>query len=212
MAQRKVVVIGGNGQLGSAATRGALDSGALVTVMSRRARQQDPGTVAVKGSITAIDDLREVLTAADAVIVSVEADWTPSGLRSVYVDGMKNVLAATSADTHIVFMGNIGVTDDSRMPDYNRAKRDAEELLRRSGKKYTILRPAWIVSGPTGAKLEQGDRYTGRRDDVSDGQLAQAIRAILTHSEEANGKTFELYGGSQDLDWPTALKTLNPDK
>jgi len=212
MSQRKVVVIGGNGQLGSAAARGAVDSGALVTVMSRRAHQQDSRTIAVKGSITNVDDLREVLQVADGVIVSVEADWTPSGMRSVYVDGMKNVISVTSTDAHIVFMGNIGVTDDSRMPDYNRAKREAEELLRRSGKKYTILRPAWIVSGSTGAKLEQGDHYTGRRDDVSDEQLAQAIRAILTHSDEATGKTFELYGGSQDLDWPTALKSLKTDK
>jgi nucleoside-diphosphate-sugar epimerase len=186
MAQRKVVVIGGNGQLGSAATRGAVDAGAAVTVMSRHARQHDTRTVAVKGSIANIDDLRPVLhdADADAVIVSVEADWTPSGLRSVYVDGMRNVLSATSMDAHIVFMGNIGVTDEARMPDYNRAKREAE----------------------------QGDHYTGRRDDLSQEQLARAIRAILTHGDEAAGKTFELYGGSDEIEWSTALNRLIMDK
>jgi len=212
MEQKKVVVIGGNGLLGSAATRGAADTGALVTVLSRQARVQDPRTVAVRGSITSPDDLRAVLGDADGVVVSVESDWTPAGMERTYGDGMKNVLATAAAHAHIVFMGNIGVTDDTRMPEYNRAKRGAENLLRRSGRRYTIVRPGWIVSTPTGAKLEQGDRYRGRRDDVSSEQLAKAIGAVLTHSEESAGKTFELYGADHEVDWSRALKKLTKDE
>jgi uncharacterized protein YbjT (DUF2867 family) len=207
-----VVVIGGNGHLGRAATQGAADVGAHVTVFSRNARRQDPRTVAVSGSITRVDDLRRVLDGVQAVVVSVEADWTAPGMQKVYVEGMRNVLATAPADAHIVFMGNIGVSDDSRMPEYNRAKRQAEDLLRRSGRRYTVLRPAWIVSGTTGAKLEQGDRYRGRRDDVSSDQLAKAIGAILTYADDSAGKTFELYGADQQVDWSRALKNLTKDE
>jgi uncharacterized protein YbjT (DUF2867 family) len=212
MEQRKIVVIGGNGLLGSAATRGSADTGALVTVMSRHARPQDKRTLAVQGSITSTDDLRAVLGDADGIVMSVEADWTPAGMKRIYVDGMRNVLSTAAPGAHIIFMGNIGVTDDSSMPEYNRAKREAENLLRRSGRRYTIIRPAWIVSSPTGAKLEQGDRYRGRREDVSSEQLAKAIGAILTHSEDSAGKTFELYGAPNEVEWSSALGNLRKDE
>lgn len=109
-------------------------------------------------------------------------------------------------------MGNIGVTDDSSMPEYNRAKREAENLLRRSGRRYSILRPAWIVSSPTGAKLEQGDRYRGRREDVSSEQWAKAIGAILTYADDSAGKSLELYGADQEVVWSRALKDLTKDE
>lgn len=75
MEQRKIVVIG-----------------ALVTVMSRHARPQDKRTLAVQGSITSTDDLRAVLGDADGIVMSVEADWTPAGMKRIYVDGMRNVM------------------------------------------------------------------------------------------------------------------------
>ena len=112
----------------------------------------------------------------------------------------------------MIFMGNIGVTDVAQMAEYNTAKLTAEKELRESGLDYTIIRPSWIVSGHTGAKLEQGDKYTGRRDDVSHDQLANAFAAILGNREAASGKTFELYGASDDIvDWQEAIKVLVKD-
>jgi len=213
MKEKNVVIIGGNGHLGSAAVQGALQVEADVTILSRHAEPMNERTKAVTGSITDKESLRSSLQDSDAVVVSVEADWTASGLNDIYVQGMRNVVQVAPDDSHIVFMGNIGVTDVERMPDYNRAKLEAESILRKSGKSYTIIRPSWIVSSHTGAKLEQGDQYTGRRDDVSHDQLANAIAAILENKVQSIGKTFELYGSNEDInDWSRALDALKVDQ
>ena len=211
MKDKKVIVIGGNGHLGSAATAGALDAGANVTIVSRHARPDGKAT-AISASTADRDALAKILADASAVVVSVEADWTTPGMQAIYIEGMKNVIATVPQDAHVVFMGNIGVTDVARMAEYNTAKLTAEKELRESGLDYTIIRPSWIVSGHTGAKLEQGDKYTGRRDDVSHDQLANAFAAILGNREAASGKTFELYGASDDIvDWQEAIKVLVKD-
>ena len=88
MKDKKVIVIGGNGHLGSAATAGALDAGATVTIVSRHARPDGKAT-AISASIADRDALAKILADASAVVVSVEADWTTPGMQAIYIEGMK---------------------------------------------------------------------------------------------------------------------------
>jgi uncharacterized protein YbjT (DUF2867 family) len=208
---KKIVVIGGNGTLGSAAVEAAAAAGADVTILSRRATAPE-GVAAVRGSITNPAALQEALRGAAGIVISVEASRSPEQLRAVYVEGTRNVLDAAPKDAHVIFMSHIGITEIERMPDYNGAKLDAEELIRASGRPYTIVRPAWIVSGgQRGIKLEQGDRYTGRRDDISHAELGNTILAAFEH-QDARGTTFELYGGGRiGIDWDSAFAALRSD-
>jgi uncharacterized protein YbjT (DUF2867 family) len=211
LAEKRIVVIGGNGTLGSAAVEAALGAGALVTVLSRHASASG-GASAIGGSITDPIAVRQATEGAAGIVISVEASRTPEQLRAVYVEGTRNVLSSAPEEAHIVFMGHIGVTDIERMPDYNRAKLEAERLIRSSGRPYTIIRPAWVVGRDTGVKLEQGDRYSGRRDDIGHRELGQAIVAAFENAE-GRGKTFELYGGvDRDPSWRELLAGLAPDE
>jgi hypothetical protein len=59
--------------------------------------------------------------------------------------------------------------------------------------------------------FEQGDQYTGRRDDLTPENLGEAIAASFQYPE-ANGKTFELYGGSNNSpDWQAEFNKLASD-
>ena len=211
---QKIVVIGGNGWVGSAAVKAALDSQAQVTILSRHAAASPGGAVAVAGSITDPEAVREAVRDAQGIVISVEASRDPAHLEAVYVEGTRNVLDAALPDAQIIFMGHIGTTDIARMPEYNKAKLRAEELLRRLAHAYTIIRPAWVVPaepGRRGVKLEQGDHYTGRRDDIGSGDLGAAIVAAL-ENPEARGKTFELYGGDDRTpDWGKEFALLRSD-
>jgi uncharacterized protein YbjT (DUF2867 family) len=212
IAGHKIVVIGGNGTLGSAAVKAALAHGAKVTVLSRHASASPGGAAAVAGSITDPEAVREAVQGAKGIVISVETSHTPNQLEAVYVEGTRNVLTVAPPDAHIIFMGHIGTTDIPRMPEYNKAKLRAEELIRQSGRAYTIIRPSWVLGGEgRGVKLEQGDRYTGRRDDITSGDLGATIVAAF-ENPDARGKTFELYGADMTPNWSKAFALLKPDE
>ena len=207
---KKFVVIGGNGTLGSAAVEAAVAAGANVVILSRSA-EATKGATAAKGSITNAATVRQALEGTVGVVISVEASRSPEQLKAVYVEGTRNVLDAAPKDAQVIFMSHIGITDIERIPDYNRAKLEAEKLIRESGLAYTIVRPSWIVSGTHGINLEQGDNYSGRRDDVGHGELGQTVVAAFENLE-ARGKTFELYGGGEKSpNWKEAFAQLTGD-
>ena len=207
---KKIVVIGGNGTLGSAAVEAAVAANAHVTILSRSAKSTS-GAAPLQGSVSDPSSVGVAVAGAFGIVISVEANRSPEQLNAVYVEGTRNVLAAAARDAHIVFMSHIGITDIERMPDYNRAKLEAERLIRASGLSYTIIRPAWVVSGSKGVKFEQGDHHTGRRDDIGRGDLGRTIIAAF-ENPEAQFKTFELYGGGpMKPDWGREFLRLETD-
>lgn len=206
--RKKIVVFGGNGTLGSASVKVASEHGARVTIVSPHAELRGGAVEAIQGSISSAHDVLRAVEGADGVVIAVEGF---NSLQETYVKGAQTVIDTVSPSTHIIFMGNIGVTDMSRMPDYNQAKLQAEQLIRSSGLSYTIIRPSWIVSRKTGIKLEQGDRYTGRRDDVAHQQLGETVVAAFENLE-SRGKTFELYGGgAENPNWRAEFARLEAD-
>ncbi len=210
----KIVVIGGTGWLGHNSVRQAAKKGALVTVLARHT-QPDEGNISyVIGSITNIESLKPALQNAMGIVISVESSRDPEQLNEVYVEGVKNVLKVAPRNAHIIFMGHIGITEIERMPDYNKAKLKAEELIRQSGFLYTIIRPAWVIGDEEngeGISLEQGDQYTGRRNDISGVTLGKVIVAALENPQSL-GKTFELYSGDNQIDnWSEAFEKLKAD-
>jgi uncharacterized protein YbjT (DUF2867 family) len=208
---KKIVVFGGNGWLGRAAVDAAAAKGANIVIVSRHASGGQEGATAITGSITDASVVQDAIRDANGIVISVDAPRTPEQLEAVFVGGTRNVLETAPEDAQIVFMSHIGITDIEQMPEYNKAKLRAEELIRDSGIAYTIIRPAWVVSGQTGYKFEQGDQYTGRRDDIGHTELGMAIVAAFENMA-ARGKTFELYGGGGPVtNWASTFQQLNSD-
>jgi hypothetical protein len=88
----------------------------------------------------------------------------------------------------------------------------AEDLVRRSGVPYTIVRPTWLTSDPPG-------RYaiTLTQDPLADGLIARAdLAAVCLAAVDvpaANGTTFAVFAqpGAAPTAWAPVFAGLRPD-
>src|SRR6266545_2649648 len=157
-----ILVAGGTGTLGTRLVRLLSDRGVEVRVLTR-----DPARAAHLPHTVQIltGDLREPAAVAAAVrgcstVVSAVHGFVGPGKPSPEsIDRDANLAliqaAATAGVEHLVLVSGLGVAADHPMSLY-RAKFAAEQALRASGLRWTIIRPSayletWI--GVTGAKL-----------------------------------------------------------
>jgi uncharacterized protein YbjT (DUF2867 family) len=154
-----------------------------------------------------------LLDGYDGVVVSVEPPTDDRGAEAVMHHGVAAVgEAAARGGARVVLVSQIYITRAHEHPDMSGiilARARGEEALRASGAAYTIVRPAWLTSGPAaGVRLEQGDKGDGR---ISRASVAAASVAALV-SPDAVGKTFEIYDAGGALpDWPAEFAALAPD-
>lgn len=188
---RRILVIGGTGGTGAEVVRRLATEDHAVRVLARRpgeARRRLPGTVEVAGG-----DLRDpaaIEAAVDGIDTIVHTAGTRDVLRSrrheeLVVDGTADLLLAASrgSASAVVFMSSMGVTRTSVLGDALNLvkggalthKRSAEDLVRRSGLDYLILRaavltdrgsyPERVVLSPTPLPLRPNVRVS--RADVA---------------------------------------------
>jgi uncharacterized protein YbjT (DUF2867 family) len=201
------LVIGGAGRTGRRAADMLARDGHEVIVGSRR--PHGPRTVTVD---LARDLDPALLDRVDGVMVSVEPPTNTPGAEAVLHHGVARLARlAVARKTSVVLISQIYVTRPAQYPDMSgiiRARAAGEQALRDSGARYTILRPSWLTERPAaGVLLEQGDTGDGQ---VSRDTVASAAAAALL-APEANGKTFELYDGSERPDWPALFAQLRAD-
>jgi uncharacterized protein YbjT (DUF2867 family) len=223
VADTPVAVIGGAGRIGRRVALLLLAEGIPVRVLTRepaRARRVVPdGVPCYQADVRNPATLAQPLSGCGGVVFSVEpgtAESGPDSPRASMYDGVRHVLDALDERPHVVLVSQIYVTRHDhpqnrvgRMLDWRLA---GEDLVRGSGRQYTIIRPSWLTErrdGGPGVRLEQGDRGDGRisRDDV-----AQACVWAL-RSPEAGGLTFEMYNGvgTTPTDWSALFAALKPD-
>mgnify|MGYP000669337172 CR=1 FL=1 len=153
-----VLVVGGNGFVGSHLCRELLDRGHDVTALARTPADGDlPDDVETyAGDVTDYDAIEGAFEGQDAVVflVALEPMYKPSGGDEmhdvVHRGGTENCLRA--AETHnverFVQMSALSADSDASTA-YLRAKGRAEELVRESDLDWVILRPS-IVFGDGG--------------------------------------------------------------
>lgn len=107
------------------------------------------GLEVVRGSLADPQSLRRAALGCDAAIhlVGIIEERPRDGVtfRSVHVEGTRNLLAAL-ADTgvsRLVHMSALG-TRENAVAEYHRTKWEAEQLVRGSGLRCTLLRPGLI--------------------------------------------------------------------
>jgi len=127
----KIVVIGGQGLIGSKVVVKLCDWGHDVITASRRS-----GVDVLTGA-----GLAEALAGADAVVdVADSPSFDDDAVRNFFTTATANILAAEQklGVTHHLALSVLG---SRRMPDsgYNSAKRAQEELIEESGRPFTIV-------------------------------------------------------------------------
>lgn len=186
---------------------------ALTRDVAAASKTLPDAVVAVRGDVATGEGLEEALAGVDAIVLTHGGDD-----RSVDYDGVRRVLEALGGRTpRIVLMTSMGVTrETTAWGGIMNWKRRAERLVRAYGAPYTIVRPGWFdYQGPTqnAVLFEQGDGtdVTNRRG-VARSQIAKTLVAAL-FSEEAVGKTFELFAQEGELqdDLDALFAGLAPD-
>jgi uncharacterized protein YbjT (DUF2867 family) len=127
-------ILGGTGKVGSLAAPELVARGHEVRVLARSA---PPGGARV--DVRRPEGLRTAMRGLDAVLDVLNG---PVGLeaRDVLVDGLRRALAAAADEgvQHVVSLSIVGI---DRVPmDYYRVKLEQEEVVRRSGIPFTIVR------------------------------------------------------------------------
>jgi uncharacterized protein YbjT (DUF2867 family) len=151
----KVLVTGGTGVVGQAATGELLKRGHSVRLLSRGAaddaeRWADhdveafPGDIGDAAAITGAADGCDVVVHIVGIVDESPPDAT---FERINIGGTRNILAEASRAgvRRVVFISSLGAERGSS--DYHRSKVAAEQLVQRSGGDWTILRTGAVV-GP----------------------------------------------------------------
>ena len=155
----KVLLTGASGFVGSHVLPALVADGHAVRVLVRGDRpkekvlarlapdQRSSVTFAV-GDVTIPGTLTEAIAGTDAIVhlVALPRDWNGGrDLERVNLGGTRNVLdaAAAAGVTRLIHLGAMGVVDDPRL-HYASSKARAEDAVRRSSLRWTILRPSLL--------------------------------------------------------------------
>lgn len=211
-----LLVIGGSGRTGrEIVERLRHDPSRAVRTLSRHGIDGD--AEAIIGSITDRTAVQRAAHGAGGVVICVESSEQPgpNGPEAVHVHGVENVIDATPPDARIVLVSQIYITRPEafeQVRDVILARRRGEEILRASGRPYTIVRPSWLTGANgagAGIRFEQGDTGEG---EISRADVA-AVVAAAVGSTSAIGKTFEIYNepGEPPAQWEAAFAALAKD-
>jgi len=214
VTKRPVLVVGATGRTGRLIVAQLLERGISVHALARDEAKGRTLPSAVKlfiGDVRSSHTLIAPMAGVGAVIIAnsggVQRD---NSAELVDYFGTGNVIGQALA-AHvdlILFVSNLGATGPAHYMDVEPSsvgwKARAEEIVRRSGIPYCIVRAGWLADGPGGERISvsQGDTAEGRlaRADLAD------ICARLLAIPEARGKTLDVVAapaGTAQSDAPT---------
>lgn len=144
-----ILVTGGTGFVGRRLVARLVEAGERVRVIARGVRQARlaDGVEVVKGNLASGGGLSEAMEGVERVVhlVAIIREVGDQTFDSVIRQGAVNMVNAAKAAgiKKLVHQSAIGARDDPHFL-YHKAKWDAEQAVRESGLKYTIVRPSLI--------------------------------------------------------------------
>jgi uncharacterized protein YbjT (DUF2867 family) len=222
----RVVVTGGTGYLGPAVVKELLDAGHEVVVLEH-SRPLDipdhPRLRRVRGDVTTPETLEDAFRGVDAVahLVAIIREKPHKGVtfERMHVEATRNVLEAAkrAGATRFLHMSANGV--DMANTGYFRTKLEAERIVKESGLRWTIFRPAYIAGSREGGfdaqfadvvdkfpVLPSFDGGHFQIQPVSRENVAQAFARAL-ETDTAVEQTYVLVGPER-MEWNDYLKRM----
>jgi uncharacterized protein YbjT (DUF2867 family) len=146
-----ILIAGGTGTLGTMFVRRLRDRGAPVRVLtrqpSRAAHLAGPHVEIVSGDLRDAESLRRAAAGADVIVSAAHGFGNADDESPATVDRRGNfnlIDAASEVGAAVVLMSIVGAAPDSPMELF-RAKHDAEEHLRKSGVRWSIVRATAFI-------------------------------------------------------------------
>jgi uncharacterized protein YbjT (DUF2867 family) len=222
MPEAPVLVVGATGRTGRLIVGRLLDSRVAVRALVRdgaKGEQVLPSEVPrFVADVRRVETLMDPIAGVGAVIIatsgSAERD---NDAEIVDYHGTRNLIdQAVAADVELVlFISTIYASRPEHYQDVEPTslgwKARAEEVVRRAGIPYCIIRSGWLTDGGGGEPLavSQGDTAEGR---ISRADLAEVCTQLL-FLPDARGKTFEVVAApaGQAPSLASAVATLAPD-
>jgi NADH dehydrogenase len=214
-----VLVAGATGFLGASIVRALVAKELPVIALGRdedRIRQRFRGLAveARSGDVTRPDSLRDAFQNVETIVQCVQFSGFPvehpsKGLTFMEVDGQgtRNLVegARAAGVQRLVYLSGVGA-DPSSDRTWYRAKALAEQSVRDSGLRYSIIRPSWVY-GPEDRSLNLFIRALRLNPlffpQIGDGKQSlnplcvqdlAAVVAEVVETESADGESFELGG------------------
>jgi uncharacterized protein YbjT (DUF2867 family) len=220
-----VLVAGATGRTGRLVVKTLLEKNyqvrAFVRDVKRATELLGPNVEYIKGDVRNIDSIGPAMQGVARIISAVGAfgKEANNGPEDVDYGGVKNLVNAASAANidQFVLISSTGVTNEDHILNkkYDNIliwKFKGEEVLRKSGVAYTIVRPGGLTDDEGGRQevlFKQGDTGQGL---VTRADVAQVCVAAL-EIPEARNKTLEIINGNNppSKDWQTLFSVLKPD-
>ena len=185
-----ILIAGATGTLGTMLVHRLRTRGATIRVLTRdparAAHLAGPGVDIVRGDLRDAESLRCAVAGTDVVVAAAHGFGDANDESPATVDRLGNfnlVDAAAGEGAAVVLMSIVGAAPDSPMELF-RAKHDAEEHLRKSGVRWTIVRATAFIETWTqimGPPLRAKGRTIvfGRGDNPINFVAAADVAALL---------------------------------
>ncbi len=160
-----ILVTGGTGFVGTNLIRRLRSDDIPVRAVVRNPDKaqglKELGVHVVPGDIADKQSLEKAAAGVERVVhlVGIIQETGGASFAGIHVEGTRNLLEASkkAGVRHFVYQSALG-TRPGAVSRYHRTKWEAEELVRKSGIAFTILRPA-LIYGP-------GDQFTMRLAEI----------------------------------------------
>ncbi len=229
----RVLVIGATRGTGFLIANLLLQHGYRVGAVARNEpearRKLGAGVDVVAADITKPETLRAAVKDADHIVFTAGVTKRPAGeqlIRTTEYDGVRNTLAAATEagfGGRFLYMTSIGVARSSlgatllNLVKRNtlRWRRRAEEEIRESGLRYSIIRAGFLTNARAGTRAieaSQRDYPLALKYRIARADVAEVFVQALKHPSTAR-TTFEVVWGTgtQRERWDVLFSGLKPD-
>lgn len=204
-----LAVTGATGFVGQALLDRALDGGAQVRALARRAQEPRDGLEWIAGDLDNAAALRELMRGAEAVIHVAGVVNDAAQFERGNVTGTLNVIEAAKAEgvSRLIHVSSLSAREPG-LSAYGASKARAEKLVRASGLDWTIVRPPGIY-GPRDQDYFEMFRLArwglmpvppkdGRASIIHVDDLARLLLALVPGGEGISFESFEPDDGRKD--------------
>ena len=206
----RVVIAGGHGQIALLLERMLAERGdqpvGLVRNPDHVTDLEEAGAEAVVLDLehASVEELAAVLEGADAVVFAAGGGPNSGAARKETVDRGAAVLLADAAEQagvrRYLMVSSMGTEQadpdsDDIFQVYLRAKKAADDDLRRRDLDWTVVRPGRLTDAEGSHQVQVG---TLERGEIPRADVAATLLAAL-HTPETIGKTFDVLTGSHDI-------------